>query len=54
MPGGGVLMQAHVSSTKLDHDGILTSATAIDRGDGPRLTLAGRAYRSKMSTTLSH
>ncbi|MFT4513402.1 MAG: hypothetical protein ACI91B_002104 [Planctomycetota bacterium] len=53
MPGGGVLMQAQVSSTRLDYGGILQSGTAIDHGDGPRVTLEGRAYRSKMSTTFS-
>jgi hypothetical protein len=47
MKGGGALMQAQASSTKIDHDGILTSATAIDRGDGPRLTLAGRTYHQR-------
>lgn len=53
MPGGGVLMQAQVSSTRLDHDGILTSGTAIDHGDGPHVTLDGRAYRSMLTTTFS-
>ncbi|MFT4842398.1 MAG: hypothetical protein ACJA0V_000284 [Planctomycetota bacterium] len=53
MPGGGVLMQAQISSARLDHDGILTSGTAIDHGDGPRVTLAGRTYRSKLATTFS-
>jgi hypothetical protein len=51
MPGGGVLMPTQVSSTRRNHDGILTNAVAIDHGDGPPVTLAGRDYRSKMSTT---
>ena len=53
MPGGGVLMQAQVSSTRLDHNGILTSGTAIEHGDGPRVTLNGQTYRSRMTTSFS-
>ena len=46
-------MQAQVSSTRLDHNGILTSGTAIEHGDGPRVTLNGQTYRSRMTTSFS-
>lgn len=51
MPGGGVLMQAEVASARHDHDGIITPGPAILHGDGPRVTIDGRAFKSTMSTT---
>ncbi len=51
MPGGGVLMQAEVASARNDHDGIITPGQAIQHGDGPRVTIDGREFKSTMSTT---
>lgn len=51
MPGGGVLMQAEVASARNDHDGIITPGRAIQHGDGPRVTIDGREFKSTMSTT---
>jgi hypothetical protein len=51
MPGGGVLMQAEVASARNDHDGIITPGRVIQHGDGPRVTIDGREFKSTMSTT---
>lgn len=50
MPGG-VLMQAKVASSRNDHDGIVSPGRAIPHGDGPRVTIDGRGFKSTMTTS---
>lgn len=52
MPSGGVLMQSEVASTQLHHEGLVASGSKIEHGDGPRVTLEGRNYRSTLRTTV--
>ena len=52
MPGGGVLMQAEVDTTRLDHDGVGERGGSIDQGEGPAVVLEDRGFRSTMATTV--
>ena len=51
MPGGGVLMQAEVAASRVDHDGVLNGAMTVDHGDGPRLQRQGQPWRTRMRTS---
>ncbi|MEZ6038768.1 MAG: hypothetical protein R3F29_14900 [Planctomycetota bacterium] len=49
--GGGVLMQSELAVTRLRHDGVVANGQTIEHGNGPRVTIDGRAYDSSMATT---
>lgn len=50
MPGGGVLMPAEVARTTARHYGVVANGQTIVHGDGPAVTLDGRAFRSIAAT----
>ena len=45
-------MPAEVDITRVDHDGLVEQTQPIEHGDGPKVGMYGRSYRSTMSTTL--
>ena len=52
MPGGGVLMPASISTSLVEHDAAIEWNQAVQHGDGPPLTVEGRSYRSRLTTTI--
>jgi len=49
----GALTLTDVASTRAAHDGAVASAQPVDHGDGPVVTIGGRACRSAMVTTVT-
>lgn len=52
MPGGGVLMPFEMARTTARHHGVAANGQSIVHGDGPAVTLDGRAFRSTSTTTV--